>query len=54
MCVVRTFCIESYQGKELAAFSLWCILPEVRGNPYLAAISDFIPRNPAARPVHSI
>lgn len=29
-------------------------LPGARGNPYLAASSDFIPRNPAPDPLHPV
>lgn len=41
--------IKSHQGKRAGCLRSRLHLPEGRGNPYLAASSDFIPRNPAPR-----
>lgn len=41
--------IKSHQGKGAGCLRSRLHLPEGRGNPYLAASSDFIPRNPAPR-----
>lgn len=43
-----------FTEKRTGSFPSLEHLPEVRGNPYLAACSDFIPRNSLLRPPHPV